>query len=292
MITCELEFDAHAKLGEGPCWDARNNLLYWVDIERFELHVYNPTTKTDRAINVGQHIGAAVVRQSGGLLVALREGFFHLDPNTEQLTPILDPEPECPENRFNDGKCDPAGRFWAGTMHLPETEMNCGHLYSLDTDLSVRRRVDDVSISNGLAWSADEKTMYFVDSPTRQCVAFDYDKATGGITNRRVVVEIPEGAGWPDGMTIDAEGMLWIALWDGWRVARFNPNNGALLDEIKLPVARPTSAVFGGEHLETLYITSASTRLPAEALAEQPLAGAIFTATPGVRGTPTVEFLG
>jgi sugar lactone lactonase YvrE len=292
MISCELEFDAHAKLGEGPCWDARHGLLYWVDIERFELHIYNPATKTDRAINVGQHIGAAVVRKSGGLLLALREGFFHLDPATEQLTHIVDPEPECPENRFNDGKCDPAGRFWAGTMHLPETEMNCGHLYCLDTDLSVRRRVDDVSISNGLAWSADEKTMYFVDSPTRQCVAFDYDKATGSITNRRVVIEIPEGGGWPDGMTIDAEGMLWIALWDGWRVARYNPQNGELLDEISVPVARPTSAVFGGANLETLYITSASTRLSPEALAEQPLAGSLFKATPGVCGTPTIEFLG
>ncbi len=292
MISCELEFEARAQLGEGPCWDARKGLLYWVDIERFELHIYNPASKTDRAINVGQHIGAAVVRQSGGLLVALREGFFHLDPTTEQLTHIVDPEPECPENRFNDGKCDPAGRFWAGTMHLPETEMNCGHLYCLDTDLRVRRRVDDVSISNGLAWSADERTMYFVDSPTRQCVAFDYDKATGGITNRRVVVEIPEGAGWPDGMTIDAEGMLWIALWDGWRVARYNPQSGELLDEIQVPVARPTSAVFGGENLDTLYITSASTRLSAEDLAEQPLAGGLFKTKPGVCGTPTLEFLG
>jgi sugar lactone lactonase YvrE len=292
MISCELEFDAKAKLGEGPCWDARHQLLYWVDIERFELHVYNPATKTDRAINVGQHIGSAVVRKSGGLLLALREGFFHLDPATEQLTHLLDPEPECPENRFNDGKCDPAGRFWAGTMHLPETEMNCGHLYCLDTDLSVRRRVDDVSISNGLAWSADERTMYFVDSPTRQCVAFDYDKASGGIRNRRVVIEIPEGAGWPDGMTIDAEGMLWIALWDGWCVRRYNPNNGALLDEIKVPVARPTSAVFGGENLDILYITSASTRLSAEDLVEQPLAGGIFKARPGVRGMATIEFAG
>lgn len=292
MITCELEFDAKAKLGEGPCWDARNNLLYWVDIERFELHLYNPATKTDRAINVGQHIGAAVVRQSGGLLVALREGFYQLDPDTEQLTKIVDPEADQPENRFNDGKCDPAGRFWAGTLFLPETEPELGGLYCLDTNLQVQRKVDKVSISNGLAWSADEQTMYFIDSPTRQCFAFDYDKASGEIGNRRVVVEIPEGEGWPDGMTIDAEGMLWIALWDGWCVRRYNPNNRELLDEIKVPVARPTSAVFGGANLETLYITSARTRLSAEALAEQLLAGGIFKANPGVRGTPTREFLG
>ncbi len=292
MITCELEYDAKAQLGEGPCWDAARNLLHWVDIERFELHTYNPATKTERVINVGQHLGAAVVRKSGGFVVALREGIFHLDEATKKITKLIDPEPECPENRFNDGKCDPAGRLWAGTMHLPETEMNCGHLYCLDTDLQVHRRVDDVSISNGLAWSPDEKNMYFVDSPTRQCVAFDYDKTTGWISNRRVCVTIPEGEGWPDGMNIDAEGMLWIALWDGWCVRRYNPHNGVLLDEIKLPVARPTSCVFGGEDLRTLYITSASTRLDAEALAQQPLAGGIFKAVPGVQGSTTMEFLG
>jgi len=292
MISCELEFDAKAKLGEGPCWDARNQLLYWVDIERFEIHIYNPATKTDRAINVGQHVGAAVVRQAGGLVVALREGFYFLNPDTEELIPIVDPEADKPDNRFNDGKCDPAGRFWAGTLYLPETEPELGALYCLDTNLQVHRKVERVSISNGLAWSADEKTMYFIDSPTRQCVAFDYDKATGGLSNRRVAVEIPEGEGWPDGMTIDADGMLWIALWDGWQVRRYNPQNGALLEVIKVPVARPTSAVFGGEHLEILYITSASTRLSREALAEQPHAGSLFKAKPGVRGTPTIEFLG
>ena len=292
MITYELEYEAKAKLGEGPCWDARKQLLHWVDIERFELHTYNPATKTDRIINVGQHIGAAVVRKSGGFVVALRDGIYHLNEETEALEKIVDPEPDCPENRFNDGKCDPAGRLWAGTMHLPETKDNCGHLYCIDADLSVRRRVDDVSISNGLAWSPDEKTMYFIDSPTRQCVAFDYDKATGGISNRRVAVTIPEGEGWPDGMNIDAEGMLWIALWEGWAVRRYNPENGNLLDEIKLPVARPTSCVFGGEDLRTLYITSASTRLSEDELAAQPLAGAIFKAKLGVIGMPTIEFLG
>ncbi len=292
MITTELEFEAKAKLGEGPCWDAANNVLHWVDIERFELHTYNPATKMDRVINVGQHIGAAVVRKSGGFVVALRDGIYHLDESTEALKKLADPEPDAPENRFNDGKCDPAGRFWAGTLFLPETEPERGNLYRLEADLSVSLQVPKVSISNGLAWSPDEKTMYFIDSPTRQCVAFDYDKASGAISNRRVAVTIPEGEGWPDGMNIDAEGMLWIALWDGWAVCRYNPYNGVLLDEIKLPVARPTSCVFGGEDLRTLYITSASTRLDAEALAQQPLAGSIFKANPGVQGTATMEFQG
>lgn len=292
MITCELEFDAKAQLGEGPCWDARNNLLHWVDIERFALHSYDPAQKTERVINVGQHLGAAVMRQSGGFLLALREGIFALDSETEKIAPLVDPEPDSPDNRFNDGKCDPAGRFWAGTMHLPETENNRGHLYCIDSNLQAHRKVSGVSISNGLAWSPDETTMYFIDSPTRQCVAFDYDKSSGAITNQRVCVEIPEGEGWPDGMNIDAEGMLWIALWDGWCVRRYNPHNGALLDEIKLPVARPTSCVFGGADLRTLYITSASTRLSPDALAQQPLAGGIFKAVPGVQGTPTFEFAG
>ncbi len=292
MITCELEFNAQAQLGEGPCWDARRQLLHWVDIERFEFHTYNPATKSDRIINVGTHIGAAVVRKSGGFVVALRDGIYHLDETTEALIKLAEPEPNCPENRFNDGKCDPAGRFWAGTLFIPETEDHRGNLYRMNTDLTASMQMTRVSISNGLAWSPDEKTMYFIDSPTRHCMAFDYEKSSGHISNRRVCVEIPEGEGWPDGMNIDAEGMLWIALWDGWAVRRYNPHNGELLAQIDLPVARPTSCVFGGEDLQTLYITSASTRLDAEALAKQSFAGGIFKANPGVQGTATMEFLG
>ncbi len=291
IIEAQLELDAKATLGEGPCWDARRRLLYWVDIEEQRLHIYNPASREDRATNVGQPIGAAVLRKSGGVMLALQQGFYAFDPGTEILEQLRDPETHLPENRFNDGKCDPAGRFWAGTMAMSEAP-DCGSLYCLDTDLTVRKKIDNVSISNGLAWSLDERVMYYVDSPTRNVVAFDYDKASSAIANRRVVIRIPDGMGFPDGMSIDEEGMLWIALWDGAMVGRWNPSNGALLDEIPLPVSRPTSCVFGGENLDELYITSARSRLDQETLAAQPMAGGVFKSRPGVRGGPAWDFAG
>jgi sugar lactone lactonase YvrE len=169
---------------------------------------------------------------------------------------------------------------------------HCGALYCLDADLTVHRKIERVSISNGLAWSPDQRTMYFVDSPTRVVGAFDYDKSSGEIANRRVAVRIPDGMGFPDGMSIDEEGMLWIALWDGAAVRRWNPANGELLDTIPLPVTRPTSCVFGGENFDELYITSARSRLDEQTLTGQPLAGGIFRCRPGVRGGPAWNFAG
>lgn len=291
IIEAKLELDAKSTLGEGPCWDPRRQLLYWVDIEEHKLHRYDPANGEDRAVSVGQPVGAAVVRESGSVLLALQQGFYAFDPVTETLEHLCNPEPDLPENRFNDGKCDPAGRFWAGTMAIREAP-NCGNLYCLDTDLTVHRKIECVSISNGLAWSPDERVMYYVDSPTRVVAAFDYDKASGEIANRRVVIQIPNGMGFPDGMSIDEEGMLWIALWDGAMVGRWNPANGELLSKIPLPVSRPTSCVFGGRDLDELYITSARTRLDEKTLSAQPLAGGLFKCRPGVRGGPTWNFAG
>jgi sugar lactone lactonase YvrE len=288
-LQAQVELDAKATLGEGPCWDSRARLLYWVDIEEGKLHAYDPASREDRAASIHQPIGAAVVRRSGGLLLALRDGFFGFDPVTEACLPLVNPEAHLPDNRFNDGKCDPAGRFWAGTMGKAP---NRGSLYCLDTDLAVHKRVEGVSISNGLAWSPNERVLYYVDSRTRVVDAFDYDKATGEIGGRRVVVRIPEGMGLPDGMSIDEAGMLWVALWDGARVARFDPASGALLDEIRLPVTRPTSCAFGGANRDELFITSARSGLDEVALAQQPLAGGIFKCKPGVRGGPAWEFAG
>ncbi|MEO6724461.1 MAG: SMP-30/gluconolactonase/LRE family protein [Blastocatellia bacterium] len=291
MLTAELVLDAKVLLGEGPWWNAQTRQLYWVDIEGCAVHVFDPTSGQDRKIEVGQMPGCVVGRKSGGVAVALQQGFYHLDLETEKLTLLVDPESHLPGNRFNDGKCDSRGRFWAGTTRINHDEPE-GFLYTLDADLSVHRKLDDVWISNGLAWSPDDRTMYFIDSPTGEVIAFDYEAAAGEISNERLVIEIPEGGGSPDGMTIDEEGMLWIALWDGWRVIRVNPEDGTIIDEIKMPVARPTSCVFGGADLDELYITTASTRLPAEELAKQPLAGSLFCCKPGVKGFAAVEFLG
>jgi sugar lactone lactonase YvrE len=291
MLTAELVLDAKVLLGEGPWWNARTGELYWVDIEGCAVHIFDPATGSDRKIDVGQMVGCVVGRKSGGVVLALQQGLYALDLETEELTPLLDPESHLPENRFNDGKCDSRGRFWAGTTRVAH-DQQVGSLYRLHEDLTIHRALSDVWISNGLAWSLDDRTMYFIDSPTSQVVAFDFDADAGTIRNKRLVIELPQGGGSPDGMTIDEEGMLWVALWDGWRVIRVNPHQGAIMDEIKLPVARPTSCCFGGTTLDELYITTASTRMPAEELAKQPLAGGLYRCKPGVKGFPMIEFAG
>jgi sugar lactone lactonase YvrE len=293
-LTAELEFQHDALLGEGPVWDSRTQRLYWVDIEGYKVHCHDPATRAHRAIDVGQYVGSAAVRTAGGLVLALKSGFAILDLETEKITPIADAESHLPGNRFNDGKCDPAGRFWAGTLHLDEEHgEGKGNLYCLHADHNVQLKVPGVWISNGLAWTRDEKTMYYIDTPKQCVVAYDYDKATGAIANPRTVIKVDGSEmGYPDGMAIDEEDMLWIAHWDGGHVCRWNPQTGAELAEIKVPVTRPTSCVFGGENFETLYITSARTRLSAEKLARQPLAGSVFKCSPGVRGLPMNEYAG
>ena len=292
--TADLLFQSNAKLGEGPVWDHRAQLLYWADIEAFTLHVFDPATGTDRAFDLGEYIGSLAIRAQGGLVLALKSGFAAFAPATEKLTPLADAEAHLPGNRFNDGKCDPAGRFWAGTLFLDEEH---GHgkanLYCLDAAHHVTLKVPGVSISNGMAWSADARTMYYIDTVAECVVAYDYDNTTGDLAHPRRVIEV-NGAeqGYPDGMTIDDEGMLWIAHWNGSRVRRWNPHTGAVIGEIHLPVTRPTSCVFGGQNFDTLYITSASTRLSPEQLATQPLAGSLFVCRPGVSGLPMTEFAG
>lgn len=294
ILTAELEYESQSLLGEGPVWDARARRLIWVDIEGFAVHLYDPVARDHGAINVGQFVGSLAVRKSGGLVLALKSGFATLDPETGEITPIADAESHLPGNRFNDGKCDPAGRFWAGTLALDEDNgAGKGNLYCLGADHRVELKIPGVWISNGLAWTEDERTMYYIDSPAQKVVAYDYDKASGEIANPRTVITVPASEmGYPDGMTIDEEGMLWIAHWDGGHVCRWNPRTGEEMAEIKVPVSRPTSCVFGGEDFGTLYITSARTRLSAEKLAAEPLAGSVFKCRPGVRGLPMREFAG
>jgi sugar lactone lactonase YvrE len=204
---------------------------------------------------------------------------------------LAEVEAHLPENRFNDGKCDPAGRYWAGTMSLTD-QPSKGALYQLEADHTVKRLIPDVSISNGLAWTSDGGTMYFADTPTRQIAAFDYDLVTGDVNNRRTVVHIPEDQGFPDGMTIDSEGMIWVAHWDGWQVSRWNPNTGEQLCAIPVPASQVTSCTFGGPDLDQLFITTARVGLDEEELSKQPLAGGVFRAMPGVKGVPANRYRG
>ena len=289
MKPLEVVVHANATLGEGPSWDAEGNRLLWVDIELNLLHIYYPDSEEDVTYEIGQTIGAVVPYCEDEVIVVLYEGFHKYQLSTGTLTFIANPEQHLPNNRFNDGKCDPCGRFWAGTMSL-EGEGNCGSLYCLDHDLSVRKVLADVSTSNGLGWSTDGCTMYYIDTPTRQVDVFDYDRVTGTISNRRMAFKMPEDAGYPDGMTVDSEGMLWIAEWNGGRVGRWNPDTGQLLEIIFVPAGHVTSCVFGGRELEDLYITTACTGMKDEQLEAQPLSGNLFRVKTGVKGQSTVPF--
>lgn len=271
----ETVLDHTCQLGEGPVWDAPNERLLWVDILAGEIHSLSVRSREHRVFATGQMVGAITLEPSGKLLAAMQHGFYEVSLEHQQLRQIVDPEAHLPQNRFNDGKSDPAGRFWAGTMSLT-MEPGAGKLYMLDQNRNVKVQIEPVTCSNGLAWSHDQKLFYYIDTPTRQVVAYDFDLESGTIQNKRVVIEIPAEAGFPDGMCIDAAGMLWVALWDGWKVVRYNPATGQALSHISLPAARITSCAFGGSRLQDLYITSASTGLSPEQLTQQPLAGSLF----------------
>jgi sugar lactone lactonase YvrE len=272
--------EIRAELGEGPVWHGGE--LIWIDIEGRSVHV------GERVFALPERVGCAwPCAQSEHLICGLESGLAFLDLASGRLEPIVDPEPEFPTTRFNDGKCDPRGRFWAGTMDMDE-EQALGSLYMLDAGGNLRRQWQGVTVSNGLAWDPDGTTFYYIDSPTREVAAFDYDAESGGLTNRRVAIPIPDGEGFPDGMTIDAEGMLWIALWGGWGVVRYDPKGGERLGKIDLPVEKVTSCCFGGTNLDELYVTTARIGLGEAELAAQPHAGGVFRIDAGVPGLPTV----
>ena len=290
-IAPELAVEKDALIGEGAVWDADDELLYWVDILGHEVYVYDPVSGINRTISTCQAVGTVVKRKSGGLVVALHNGFAHIDLRTERMVPLgEDPENEIPANRFNDGKCDPAGRLWAGTMEFGG-ERDQGALYCLDVDHSVSRKVEPVSISNGIVWSTDQQTMYFIDSGLNNVRAYDYCRDSGDISNERVVVEYG-GPGVLDGMAIDEEDALWMAVFGGWCVLCYDSQSGDLLRHLELPMSNVTSCAFGGVGLDQLYITSACQGLDAEARQAQPLAGSLVRVDPGVRGVPSDAFAG
>lgn len=290
-MKTKVIIDAKATLGEGPCWDAKRKRLYWVDIIEKKVHIHDVSTGKNHAIEVDHLVGAVVVRESGGLILATQNGFYELDEETGEATLLHNPEADMSSNRFNDGKCDPAGRFWAGTMEVDE-QKPVGSLYVLDTNLAVKKMLSGITISNGLTWSSDHKTMYYIDSPTKKVVAFDYDVNSGDISNKRVVVTIPEGEGIPDGMTIDAEDKLWVAQWGGYKVSRWDPETGEHIGEVKVPAKQVTSCVFAGDDLDELYITTAKRGLDEEELSKYPHSGSVFHIKSSIKGGETFMFKG
>ena len=287
-LTAELVIDAKAMLGEGSIWHPGEKKLYWIDIEGKALHIYDPSTNKDKQYDVGERVGTVVPVKRGGVLVALQNGIHEMDLNTGQLKLVVNPLPDA-NMRFNDGKCDPSGRFWVGSMALDSRRKGAA-LYRLDSDKSIHEMLDSVTISNGIVWTSDKKTMYYNDTPTMTVQAFDYNDKTGGISNRRIAIKIPRGSGAPDGMTIDSEDKLWIALWGGNAVGRFDPLTGELMQKINVPAPNVSSCTFGGEDLKTLYITTARAWVKDEKLAEFPLSGGLFAVKTEVKGVPATFF--
>lgn len=289
-ITAQLEIDAKAYLGEGALWHPVEKKLYWINIEGRQLHIFDPASKKDSVFDVHERIGTVVPVEAGGILIALQTGIHCMDTKTGKTRFITNPLPD-PAIRFNDGKCDPSGRFWVGSMHL-EQITGLASLYRMDTDHSMHKMVDHVTISNGIVWSADRKKMYYIDSPLNTVDVFDYDDPSGSIHNRRVAVTIPGETGGPDGMTIDAEGKLWVALWGGYAVGRFDPETGELLQKVEVPAPNITSCAFGDDDLGTLYITTATQDMDETQLKKYPVSGGVFSARPGVKGVPAPFYKG
>jgi len=250
-LTVEPVGTLRSKWGEGAIW--WEGALYYVDIEGHQVHRFDPATGNEKSWNIGQRVGTVVPRESGGLVVAGDHGLYFLDEESGALTPIADPEPDKADNRFNDGKCSPDGRFFAGTISLVKKNGDA-RLYRLDPDLTLHEAFGPVTNSNGIVWSADGKTVFYIDTPRKEVLAFDYED--GHLRNMRSVVSTEHLDSSPDGMTIDAEGKLWVAFCHGGCVVRFDPENGSELKRVVLPALETTSCAFGGEDFQDLYVTT------------------------------------
>jgi sugar lactone lactonase YvrE len=270
--------------GEGPLWH-RDRLLY-VDIEAHKILSFDPVTQKEKIWDVGERVGTVVARQRGGLAFAGDHGISFLDEASGQITHIADPEADQPGNRFNDGKCDPAGRFWAGTMPLAHRRPEAA-LYCMEADHSVSKKFFPVTVSNGIVWTKDTRTMFYIDSPRKNVLAFDFDVKTGAISNERVALDTSSFQGNPDGMTIDAEDRLWIAFCHGSCIRAFDSRTWKCEAEIQLPCREVTACAFGGPDLRDLYIT---TGIPKDNV--EPLAGRLFVTRPGVIGAASNTFAG
>jgi sugar lactone lactonase YvrE len=283
--------DCHALLGEGPVWIPEDEALYWVDILGRTVYRYRPTDRSVSQFEVDRTVGCVSSRRTGGLVLGLQDEVVAFDPESGALTTIAPIEQDDPTTRINDGTCDPAGRFWVGTQPWDETRVGVAALYCVDTDGSCRRMLDNVTISNGLGWSADARTMYYIDTQNQTVDAFDFDLDSGDISARRRLLEIDESEGYPDGLAMDAEDCIWVALWGGAAVHRYSPD-GDKLQVVEIPATQVTSCAFGGPELEDLYITSATMELPQADLLAHPRSGALFRCRVGVAGMATSTYNG
>jgi sugar lactone lactonase YvrE len=294
----EIAVDAHAFIGEGPVWDGDRGVLWWIDIFRHEIHAYDPATGDDRAVDVGAQIGAVARRASGGLVAAMPEGLVAVDPDTGKQEILAIVDHDSTTMRLNDGKCDSRGRFWAGSIaHNPTNPEAVGpqpggaKLYRFDPDGTVTAMLDGVTVSNGMGWSPEDDTFYFIDTMTHAVDAFDFDADTGAISNRRTLASVPPTEGIPDGMCVDEDGCVWLAASGAGQLRRITPS-GELDQTVDVPISRVTSCAFGGVGLKDLYVTSHSAMMSRVEMETEPNSGALLRGTPGVRGLPSASFAG
>jgi sugar lactone lactonase YvrE len=296
-LTAELVYLTQVICGEGPVWDEVHHKLYWMDIVSGHIYIFNPENGTNTGYQIGRVMGGLTLCEKGGVLLAMEKGFVFFDPETGSMEIKNNPEVGLSEHFFSDGKCDPKGRFWAGTYHQSLTETT-GSLYSLESDFTVKKRLEHLILSNGLTWSMDQKKFYFIDSIARCIYSFDYNTASGNISNKQILKKIQGDVGLPDGMTIDTEGFLWIAVYNAGKIIRINPQSGETVFEVLVPNAKQvTSCTFGGKEFDELYITTAKEMdgpygIPKDELNSQQNAGGLFKVKLPFKGIPSVRFKG
>lgn len=278
------------RLGEGPIWSIEEAALYWVDIVAPAIHRFQPSNGTHDQWSMPEHIGSISMRQAGGLVVALKSGFGVFDPGDGTVEMINPAEADKLDHRFNDGRCDRQGRFFAGSLTYSE-DRPIGSLWRLDVNHEATPVLGGITVSNGLCWSPDGSLMYFVDTPTREIRCFEYDQTSGTPKNPRVLVKTDPNGGWPDGSITDSEGCIWNAEWDGARVVRYTPD-GKVDRIIEVPAKRATCVAFGGPDLKTLYITSAWDRMSKEEREAWPLSGNLFAIDVDIPGLPDPKYRG
>lgn len=287
-----LAFKSEATLGECPVWDEQVGRLYWIDIISGKLCRCDPSSGENVAFAIGSPVGSFALRQGGqGAIIATEGGFAFLGFDSGETTPLSDPEPHLPGNRFNDGKCDPKGRFWAGTLSC-DNEKDAGSLYCINSTLNITKKWDHLTCSNGMAWDTDDHIFYLIDSVNQTIHCFDYDLETGGISNQSVVAQLDYNNVLPDGMTIDTENKLWVALYNGSAIIRLDPSSGDILYKVNVPVPQVTSCTFGGPDFRELYITTAREGMSQEEIRRKPLSGSVFKAEVPFYGSPASRFAG
>lgn len=291
MQKASLVYDAKASLGEGPFWDHESGQLFWVDIEAGVLHRHHSSTAKNSEWGFEEMIGAVIPVNGGKLILATETGLTSFNYLTNERKRLAVLENSDPDLRFNDGKCDAQGNLWLGTMHK-KLKPGYGNLFKVDKDLKVSLQIKNTSISNGLSWSPNDRKFYYIDSAVYEVWEFDYDSTTSEISKRRTAFKIPKSYGAADGMTIDEEGMLWIAHWGGACVRRWNPTTGKVLQKIPVDAPQVTSCAFGGKDLKTLYITTARGGMSEKDLKVYPESGGLFSYETEIGGFKVNRFKG